>query len=336
MKKKNIYNVLIRLFDFTIKNNHRRIVREWLIDDRNTEEKEQALIRIWNNISSEKDITTVDSFAKTWNKISALEQIQYRKLFINRFIRYAVVLLLPIISGVVVWNISNREYKVPEMIECFAHNGEKKNIVLSDGSRIILNSGSLLVYPEEFSSSNRQVFLYGEANFDIKEDLGRPFIVNAGVLDIEVLGTKFNVESYPDSKYISTTLEEGSVKVYEDISPSKAIILNPNEQLIYLSDENRFIKKTVDATDYTAWTVGELRFISKSLVEVLIMLERRYEVKFFVDTEIQGSDLFTMRFKPHETVEDALFVLGEIIGNINYKREGQTIRLKLESKEVPQ
>lgn len=334
MKQKKTYLLLQRMTDFTIPQKHRQKVREWLVSKNETEEKDQALIRIWNDTSIDKDITTEEALEKTWNKIIVSGQGVSRRLFINKVIRIVAILLLPLISGITVWMISDQEPKIPQILECYVPNGEQKDILLPDGSRIRLNSGSLLVYPAKFASDKREVFLSGEANFMVEKDVKKPFIVNAGVLDIEVLGTTFNIESYPGSGFIITTLEEGSVKVSKDANSSEAITIIPGEQLIYLINEGRFVKNKVDAADYSAWTKGELRFINRSLDEILFTLERKYDVRFLIDTEIKGSDLFTMKFKPHETVEDALYVLGEIMGTITYKREDQTIRLELKSKEV--
>lgn len=333
MKEDNIYTILRRLTDFTISPKHRQHVREWLIGKDYAEEKDTVLNRIWNDTSAEKDGATEDALTRTWSKIACAEKDISRKLFINKLLRYAAIFLLPIMTGIAVWNISDRTHKNPDMLECYVPNGEQKTIVLPDGSHIQLNAGSLLIYPEKFTSSKRQIYLYGEGNFTVKKQT-TPFIVKAGVLNIEVLGTKFNVEAYPGSHTITTTLENGCVKVYNNTHATSEITLVPNEQLIYTTDANSFITKTVEASDYSAWMNGELRFINKTLDEILFTLERKYDVRFLVDTEIKGSDLFTMKFKPHETIEDALFVLGEIMGTITYKREGQTIRLKLKRKEA--
>lgn len=332
MKENKIYTILRKLTDFTIPKEHRQVVREWLVGKDHAIEKEAVMKHLWNNTSAEKDATTKDAFENTWKKITASEQKISRKLFINKMLRYAAILLLPIISGVVVWTFSSKEHINPDMLECYVPNGERKTVLLPDGSLVQLNAGTLLIYPEKFTASKRQIYLYGEGNFTIEKQTA-PFIVKAGILNIEVLGTKFNVEAYPGSHFIATTLENGSVKVYKEAHTNHAITLTPNEQLIYAADENRFVINKVDASDYSAWINGELRFINKTLDEILFTLERKYDVKFLVDTEIKGSDLFTMKFKSHETIEDALFVVGEIMETITYKREGQTIRLKLKRKE---
>lgn len=321
--------------DSSISQQHRRKVREWLVHENDAPEKDLALSRIWNDTPFIEDIyATQQAFEKTWNRIKASEQKSSRRHFLNKLLRYAAILILPVITGLSVWFFSNKKTENTEMLECYVPNGKQESIVLSDGSQIQLNSGSLLIYPAEFLSAKRQVYLSGEGNFTVKGNPQKPFIVNAGTLDIEVLGTKFNIEAYPGSETITTTLEEGSVKVSENQASANALTIVPNQQIVYNSDENSFTIKQVNATDYSAWTTGELHFINKSLDEILFSLERKFDVRFLVDTEIKCADLYTMKFKSHETIEDALYVLQEIMGTIKYKREGHTIHLKLKRKEA--
>jgi len=335
MKEKSTYKILRQLVDHTLPKSYRPRVRAWLTTDEDREAKEQALQTIWAESNpAESEYFLEEPLAKTWEKIKISERALSRRLFIRRISRYAAIFLLPLITGITVWLMSGNQDYDPTMIEYFVPNGDKQTVVLPDGSTIQVNAGSLLAYPSRFSKKRRQVYLSGEANFSVESNTECPFIVRTGGLNIEVLGTKFNVESYPGSGFIATTLEHGAVKVYKESNPEESILMSPNEQLVYFSHENRFTTSKVDVTDYSAWTHGELRFINKSLDEILFTMEHQYDVRFLVDPRINGADLYTMKFKAHETIEDALFVLGEILGNISYQREGQTIRLNLKSKEV--
>ncbi|MDR1092080.1 MAG: FecR domain-containing protein [Prevotella sp.] len=331
----NTYKILQRLVDFTVPKEHRRTVREWLIDDKDRKEKEEALYQIWSDTLSKQEISIEEPLKNTWEKIGKSERKFNRRLFIKRVLRYVAIILLPIISGVTVWKLSEKSYFVPEMIECYVPNGEQRTLTLPDGSLIHINAGSLLIYPSQFTASKRQVYLSGEANFFVESNPEKPFIVRTGELNVEALGTKFNIESYPGSGVITTTLEHGSVKIYKEEKPENAILMKPYEQVCFFVNENRFVTNLVESSDYSAWTKGELRFINKSLDVILFTLERKYDVRFLVDTKIKGSDLYTMKFKAHETIDDALYVLSEILGSITYHKEGQTVRINVKSKEVP-
>ena len=334
MGKSRTYKILQRLVDFAVLKEHRRMVRDWLIDGDDREEKEEALSQIWSEALSEQNFPVEEPLKKTWRKIRQSEPQSPRRLFIKRALRYAAIFLLPVLSGVAVWQLSEKQHFAPEMIECYVPYGEQQTVALPDGSLIRVNSGSLLIYPAKFTTPRRQVYLSGEANFSVESNPDEPFIVRTGTLNIEALGTKFNVESYPGDGLITTTLEHGSVKIYKQGEPDEAILLKPDEQVCYHANENRFVRSLVEASDYSAWTEGELRFVNKSLDEILFTLERRYNVRFLMDTEVKGSDLYTMKFKAHETIDDALYVLGEIIGTISYHKEGQTVRINVKGKEV--
>ena len=105
------------------------------------------------------------------------------------------------------------EDRFVEMTECYVGNGEKQMITLSDSTSVILNSGSLLIYPKEFQGPKREVYLTGEAIFDVFKDPDHPFIVKTPDFSVKVRGTLFNVSSYPDAENSYATLKEGSVSV---------------------------------------------------------------------------------------------------------------------------
>lgn len=120
----------------------------------------------------------------------------------------------------------------PEML--IRNNAWEKveNLTLADGTQLTLNRGAQLIYPEKFAGRTREIFLSGEAYFDVAHDKKHPFIVRAGDLKIKVLGTKFNIEAYPDSETITTTLLEGSVEVESRLS-RECIRMVPSQQLSY-------------------------------------------------------------------------------------------------------
>lgn len=334
MKENRAYNILQRLWDNTLPAEQRRAVKRWLVSDNDPEEKETALSRIWQETSAEADHGLDESLLLTWQKIQHSEKKTRQRGLVYHLLRYAAIVLLVVATGITTWKMAERQYEETEMIECFVPNGEQQSVTLPDGSHIQLNAGTVFIYPSSFTGGKRTVYLSGEARFSIEKDENNPFIVNTGNLKVEVLGTTFNVEAYPGSGSITTTLEEGAVKVYKELSPQEAIYMKPNEQLTYISHDDRFQTALVDASDYAAWTTGELRFINRSLDEILFSLERKYDVRFLVDPEIQSVDLYTVKYKSHETIEDAIYVLSEIIGDIDYRQEGQTIRLFLKRKGV--
>ncbi len=282
---------------------------------------------IWLETEAKPDKDIHQSLQKTIQKIYHAEDRTPKVPLKTRLIRYAAILILPLVTGMAAWWLTKSEYAEPEMIECYVPNGKQETIELPDGSFIQVNSGSLLIYPRKFSEKKRTVYLSGEANFKVAQNPHKPFIVSTGPLKVEVLGTKFNIESYPDKERITTTLENGSVKIYKNDEPEKAIIMKPDEQVVYNEQNQTFSINWVEASDCSAWTQGELRFANQPLHEILTTMERKYNVQIKLSPEIDTSDLFTMKFKQHETVEDAMFIFAQLAGNINYKIEGKQILL---------
>lgn len=334
MKQNLAYRILRKFRDGTLSPQNRTDVECWLLSDQETSEKEEALRLIWDEITGATDASTQESLLSVHRKIKNEEISSFQRFSSNRWLRYAAVLLLPIITGITVFWLSGSYYMDMGMEECYVPHGELRSVTLADGSKVQLNSGTVLIYPRKFKGWKRTVYLSGEAHFQVAKNEREPFIVKTGPLNVEVLGTKFDVESYLGTDRITTTLEEGSVKVYPEREPKRAFILKPDQQVVFYAEADSFSYSHVKASDYTAWTYGELRFRNKTLNEILATLERRYNVNFLVDEKIISTDLYSIKFKSHETIEDALHVFSLIVGNITYRKEGQTIRLYPKGKEV--
>ena len=168
--------------------------------------------------------------------------------------------------------------------------GSKSRIILSDGTEINMNAGTKLIYPTSFNKSSREVRLLGEAYFKVSKNKHKPFIVKAGQLDIKVLGTRFNVTTYPESEKIETVLEEGSVSVSSKYNEqlSEPVILKPNQILTY----NKWSKKVevaqIDPEFYTLWKNGLLKFENADLNDIIVKVERIYDMKIILNDPQKG------------------------------------------------
>lgn len=162
--------------------------------------------------------------------------------------------------------------------------GKKFRLLLEDGTKVSLNAGSRLKFPVAFLENQpREVFLEGEAFFDVAKDRQRPFMVNSNGFHLRVLGTKFNVNSYTEDKSISTVLVEGSVGLYHDsendLSKDDMIKLSPGELAVYNRNDKSILVKDVDTTEYIAWVDGVLLFKIRPFPEIIRVLERHYNVQ---------------------------------------------------------
>jgi hypothetical protein len=163
--------------------------------------------------------------------------------------------------------------------------GEEYQLVLSDGTRVWLNSESRLKFPVQFVDNRREVILEGEAFFEVTKNPNAPFIVKTGSMDIEVLGTSFNVSAYKDEASIQTTLLEGKVKVSSNIEQSLEQILKPNEQAIFSKSNNQFEIIEVNAALYASWREGVFVFDEENLDDILRKLSRWYDINVFFQSE---------------------------------------------------
>lgn len=159
--------------------------------------------------------------------------------------------------------------------------GKRFIIELSDGTVVHLNAGTKLRYPKVFSEAgNRDVYLEGEAFFDVEENKAQPFVVHTQQMNVRVFGTKFNVSSYGNENNTSTVLVEGSVGVYgttKEYSSADGVVISPNQQAKMQNGE--FTVAEVDVQRFIAWMEGKLFFVNDRFEDIVKVLERNYNIK---------------------------------------------------------
>ena len=175
--------------------------------------------------------------------------------------------------------------------------GKKFNLQLSDGTKAYLNAGSSLKYPVKFLQGMvRQVFLSGEVFLDVQKDSAHPFIVNADNLNIQVLGTKFNVTAYPEDDTSDVVLLEGSVKLDSDKGDLNPVVLKPGFKGSYDKNAHDIDTREVITGIYTSWMNGELVFRNMSFQNILKKLERHYDVVIVNNNKKLSSEKFNANF----------------------------------------
>lgn len=186
--------------------------------------------------------------------------------------------------------------------------GSEYDLVLSDGTRVFLNAMSEFRYPVRFKGNLRKVMLRGEAYFEVAHS-EFPFIVTTNQLDMEVLGTSFNINAYENSGNIITTLVEGKLKVALSVKPEENWLLLPNDQAIYNLDKKNIKVEKVDVSIFTSWKDGELNFHEMRLEEIMTILTRWYSAEvFYLDSSIR--DLrFTGSLNKYENISYILDII---------------------------
>lgn len=178
--------------------------------------------------------------------------------------------------------------------------GKRFELELSDGTHVHLNAGTSIKYPIAFIRGKpRTVFLTGEAFFDVSKDSLRPFTVNSGTLDVRVLGTRFNVSSYPEDERTDVVLVEGSVGMHNDgetFDTEKSIILLPGYKGTYQKTDGEIHKEPVTTAIYTSWMDGELVFRNMAFENILKKMERHYNVSITNKNTRLGQEVFNASY----------------------------------------
>ena len=192
--------------------------------------------------------------------------------------------------------------------------GKIFDIELSDGTIVHLNSGTSIKYPVNFlKGKKREVFIDGEAYFDVAKDINHPFIVNADLVAVEVLGTSFNISSYKEDTEIKTVLVEGKVNMYNAHSPNNKIALKPGYKGAWNKSDKYTYVEEVDTSLYTAWINGELIFKGSTFNNMVRKLERRYNVTISNNNVALQNKKFNARFSVNiESIDDVMESINKI------------------------
>jgi len=233
---------------------------------------------------------------------------------INVFYRVAAIIVIALIIGGLYYYLRNDRF-IPESqvaySEIVAPLGSRIKIDLPDGSTAWLNHGTILKYPQKFGERSRELFITGEAYFNVKEDKRHPFILKTSDIDIHVLGTSFNVMAYEEDPEIVVTLEEGKLDLYFsslDQSSGKIACMEPGEHIVIERDSKEISRYSGETDIYTAWKDGLLIFRDDPMDVIVKKLERWYNVEIeFADEEL-ASYRFTATFSD-ETLQQVLHLL---------------------------
>jgi transmembrane sensor len=191
--------------------------------------------------------------------------------------------------------------------------GEKWIVTYQDGSRVILNSDSKLRYPRSFAQDVREVYLQGEAYFEVAPDSSRPFIVHSGHISTTVLGTVFNVKAFPEENGVIVSLLEGHVSVSRESidKESPSVLLQPLRQLVYEKSNRTIAIEDVDIQRAVGWKDNNLKFDKEPLKDIFVVLERAYAVKFELSDSAYGTRKISANFN-----QASLWTVTEVIKRI--------------------
>lgn len=303
-------------------------VQKWA---QGTEERQKELARlknVWVLAGLENEINVYkrdQEIERIWNIIRQLTINEQKKVFRLRLIRYAAVLVLLIgFSGTTGYFISNLVSKSSTLFtEIIVPKGERSTVVLPDGTTVQLNSDSHLRFLSSFNSGKRRVILKGEGFFKVTPDKSRPFVVETPNIQVEVLGTIFNVSCYTNDSLVTTFLQSGKVKI--NIGNRDDIFLTPNEAYSYNTITHESVKMKITDKRFTDWTKGVLTINGETIGELAKKLERRFNIQIVFNDDEVKKHMYTGSIKDEDlnTVLKAL----TFASSINYERENNKITL---------
>lgn len=272
-----------------------------------------------------------------------------KRVFPGFLLKIAAIVTVGLLAAYFTIVLSGNQEREIAYNEIEVAYGSRSNLLLPDGTRVWLNSGSRMVYPDRFSKDSRDVYLKGEAFFDVKSIPGKNFIVRTDDIRIRVTGTKFNVKSYPEEKTIETTLVSGSVTI-ERKQSEPVVHLKPQEIAVYQKESRKLtISKISELTGegegkvttgritlprtenvLTGWIDEKLVFQNERFEDLALRMERWYNVRIMIEDSTLREVRFTGSFEK-ETIEQALAAL-RLAAPFNVTTSKNTISIKPKTK----
>lgn len=298
-----------------------RVYREAQADAMPHREVEQALERTHAQI--EKRGEHEEREAAAAGSDDTVRTVKMGRL--RRWMAAAAVVLVLVCAGL----YTMREYKAaqPEMKYLLAKASATtpRRVVLADGTRVWLNCGATLRYPEQFCDTLRKVALTGEGYFEVAKDHRKPFVVEGTTLDVRVLGTVFNFRNGSNGSRSEVSLLEGSVRVSAD-SADSSVVLRPGQKAC-LAEGRGIVVSNADTRLDAVWHTRVIPFEESNIRQIADVLEQLYDVKIVVGKSIDLSKTYSGEIQWNESIEKELSLLQNTLP-ISYEKKGKVIYIK--------
>ncbi|WP_337940354.1 FecR domain-containing protein [Parabacteroides sp.] len=318
--------IIIRYLDGSATLEEKILLLHWLKQSDENRENFTDTRDLWIscNAATTDELEVDIALERLKSRIMSVQGRQPVKKVGAPFVRwYQIAAVFLFFLGMGYWfGFSNRSSQ-PELLvrnQLITAKGSKGKFSLPDGTIVWLNSESSLSYPEQFAGEKRTVNLNGGAYFEVVKNTERPFIVRTGDIDIEVLGTSFNVSAYSSHESIETALLTGSVKI-TGTGMDKDIFLKPDEVFEYEKTNHISSVKPVNASLYADWIKDRLVFDNTRLSDILISMEGWYNIEIVCPEKFAQSTQMSFTIR-QENIEEILKAMS-FIAPIRYRIEGE-------------
>lgn len=342
MKKKIDWDLILSYLGEECSEEDKAGVLEWENASNENKKELEVLRKIWNSpdtslpepvieLALKAVKNRIDNYSRSGAveglKVFKLKPVQsegiFRRYIFNTNFVIAAALLLLTLAGI--YFVSTLLQQSSSMLEMLVDNKAQQNIILSDGTKIILDAGSLLKYPEKFEDKSREVFLNGEGYFDVAQNSDSPFIIITNTAKIQVVGTKFNVRAWEKSNKVVVAVGEGKVRLQSETSENLDNSVLISKGKMSELDEHGVPTNPIDTdiNKHISWMNRELHFQGTPFDEILDQLKRWYDVEFdlpsksYLDTKVS----VYIEDKPIEDIVNMI----SLMMNFKYEMQGNKI-----------
>lgn len=303
--KNNTYELITKKLISSLSEEEKVLLDQVLTENSELAENSEILQKYWNHYFFKSYPNNI--LNKTEKKLG-FKLGQNKNLSLKTVYSVAATILLILSLGFIGFQLIKQKPEV--VLTNYYANNSIKNIVLSDGTNVWLNKGSILITSQPFTENRREVLLVGEGYFEVEKDETKPFYVKTAQLSTRVLGTHFNMASYPGTKNTEVTLYEGKVELTDAESTSNKVVLKPGERATFSKEDKNFFVKDVDISKPAAWRNGCIYFYDEDLFAIAQKLEFKFQTQIIIVDEEVGKLRFTADFDK-ETLEEILKLLSE-------------------------
>ena len=284
-------------------------IEDWILKNGDSPEFDDMMLELLETTEYFDPVSSSKGYSLFKARIKEHEKNRRRSMVckvLKSVEHVAALLLIPV--SVLAFYMGGRSSEV-EWLEANTSAGQKMEVVLPDGSSMTMGPSTKLIYPSAFTGDERKVFVLGSVYADIESDVEHPFIVSAGNLDIRVLGTEFQLNSYDDDSEVEVALVEGTVHLHNK-TDNRDVTMRPGDIVSFDKASGNFIRKNFAAGYYKdILENGGFQFVNQRFADIASCLERHFAVTIHIDDADIAEERYFASFINNESVDDILDVL---------------------------
>lgn len=325
----HIDELILRYLDYTIEPQERNTLQQWLEQSEHNRTHFSQMRDAWllSHAEHDDEPDTDAALSRLMARLVAQAPAPRGRVVPIGVLKVAAGIALLVATAITFFMLGGT-YGAPEVVvqnRLITADDSRGRFVLPDSTVVWLNAKSVLQYPEEFTASTRQVTLEGQAYFEVAKDKAKPFIVHAGEMDVEVLGTHFQVSNYRHKRLVEAVLVEGSVKV-AGCHMQQPVVLQPGQMLAYNKRSCDTAVSEVNTGNYVNWTQGRISFDNTPLSDILLNLEQWFATDIDCPPVLADNVKVTFTVRIGDTLDEILESLA-MVAPIRYSKTDDVVQI---------